>query len=124
MTPNSRGRRSQRNVLTYGRIVSKVAEIAAKRGYAITNGPHRGKINIQKLNRISGISTASLWYLLRRPETFLSLDVHTLAKLCFALDCQPGDLLRYERVPGPLKEGHVALGSADDDDIDSLPGVS
>lgn len=32
-----------------------------------------------------------------RQEDFRALRISTVEKLCEALDCQPGDLLRYER---------------------------
>lgn len=40
--------------------------------------------------------TASAIYKLRHHTTVSRMEGDTLAKLCAALDCQPGDLLRYE----------------------------
>jgi DNA-binding Xre family transcriptional regulator len=116
----TQGRGTQRNILTYGRIVSKLTEVACKKGLCIETGKHAGKANIQKLHRLSGISTATLWYLLRRPSTFIAMDFHTLAKLCFALDAQPGDLFKYERFPQP---GGISIGEAKHPQLDDLPGV-
>jgi len=116
----TQGRGTQRNILTYGRIVTNVTELANRRGLLIQKGPHAGKVNIQALHRLSGVSTATLWYLLRKPETFVALDFHTLAKLCFALDCQPGDLFRYERFPSA--DG-VVVGAGKPQHLDDLPGV-
>lgn len=121
MKPLKNGRKStQRNMFTYGRIVTNLHEMARRRGFLIDKGPHTGKINIQQLHRVSGISTATLYYLTRHADTFMQLDFHTLAKLCFALDCQPGDLFRYERFPKP---GSTPVGDPDALILDELPGA-
>ena len=80
--------------LTYGSIRNNVQERALELGYRNASGG----VAVNRLSRESGLSTATLYFLLVKPEKFRSLDFVTLAKLCRVLKCQPGDL--FEFVPG------------------------
>lgn len=116
-----KGRRGMRNTLTYGRIVSNIPEMAIRRGFGFKDGSaYAGKVNIQRLHRASDISRATLYYMLRHPETFTQMDFNTIAKLCFALDCQPGDLLKYERF---ADDRSTPIGQQRPTALNDLPGV-
>lgn len=120
MDPKYKRHSTPRNMITYGRIISHITERAIKAGFGHKQGgAYEGKVNLRKLQSKTGISRPTLFYLLRYPETFARIDVHTLARLCFALDCDVGDLMSYERFPSPDTKG---LGTKYDD-IDELDGV-
>jgi DNA-binding Xre family transcriptional regulator len=84
----------KRMALVYGSITSQVAERAKALGYITP----RGTVATTRLSRASGISTGTLHYLFTRPDSFRSLNLITLAKLCKVLQAQPGELFAY--VPG------------------------
>jgi DNA-binding Xre family transcriptional regulator len=83
----------------YGSIQQHVEELAIKRGFVTRNG----RVSFPKLSQASGVSTATLWYLLRDKKHFRAMNMVTLAKLCYALGCQPGDILTYH--PGGTAAG-------------------
>lgn len=83
----------------YGSIESRLEEVAIARGYVTRNGT----VNINKLSDASGVSTSTLWYLLRDKEKFRAFNLVTLSKLCQTLHVQPGDLLTH--VPGGSANG-------------------
>jgi DNA-binding Xre family transcriptional regulator len=103
----------KRMVLVYGSIISHVPEVALALGYR----NKKGNVATTRLARESGISTATLHFLINQPEAFRQLNLITLAKLCKALKCQPGDLFEY--VPGLSTS---ALG-IDVSTFDNLMGV-
>lgn len=80
--------------LIYGSVVSHVEELCIERGFSNKSGG----ANIDRVARESGISTATLYYLFKRPESFRALNFITAAKLCRLLKCDIGDLFSY--VPG------------------------
>ncbi|MBR5701025.1 MAG: helix-turn-helix transcriptional regulator [Oscillospiraceae bacterium] len=59
----------------------------------------RRKMSLTELARKVGITMANMSIL--KTGKAKAVKVSTLAKLCAALDCQPGDLLEYR----PPKEG-------------------
>ena len=63
----------------------KLKELAEARG--LTGYALAGK---------TGLTRQALYHLMRKPVAE-RVDAETLAKLCAALDCQPGDLLEYRR---------------------------
>ncbi len=76
----------------YGEIRWRIADLLERR-----------KLSTYRLIAISGIHPTQAYRLARR-EPFERIDVDLLAKLCAALDVQPGDLLEYvphTRVPRP-----------------------
>lgn len=75
----------------YGSISQHVEELAIKRGFVTRTG----RVSFPKLSQASGVSTATLWYLLRDKKRFRAMNMVTLAKLCYALGATPGDLLSY-----------------------------
>lgn len=83
----------------YGSIIDNVEKVAIERGFVTRNGT----VNINTLSAVSGVSTSTLWYLLKDKRRFRSFNLVTLAKLCFALRAQPGDLLAH--VPGGSDRG-------------------
>lgn len=83
----------------YGSIQQHVEELAIKRGFTTRTG----RVSFPKLSEASGVSTATLWYLIRDKKHFRSMNLVTLAKLCYALGAQPGDLLTYH--PGGSAAG-------------------
>lgn len=83
----------------YGSIEQTIEELAIARGFVTRNGT----VNLNTLSDASGISTSTLWYLFRNKRAFRSMNLVTLSKLCYTLNAQPGDLLRY--VPGGSGKG-------------------
>lgn len=75
----------------YGSIESKLEEVAISRGYITRNGT----VNINTLSDASGVSTSTLWYLLKGKDKFRAFNLVTLSKLCHTLGVQPGDLLTH-----------------------------
>jgi DNA-binding Xre family transcriptional regulator len=75
----------------YGSIESKLEEVAISRGFITRNGT----VNINKLSDASGVSTSTLWYLLKGKDKFRAFNLVTLSKLCQTLHVQPGDLLTH-----------------------------
>jgi DNA-binding Xre family transcriptional regulator len=83
----------------YGSIESRLEQLAISRGFVTRNGT----VNINKLADASGVSTSTLWYLLRGKEKFRAFNLVTLSKLCQTLRAQPGDILVH--VPGGSQDG-------------------
>lgn len=55
------------------------------------------KMSVTRLSEEVGITIANLSVL--KNGKAKALKISTLAKLCKALDCQPGDLLEYQKGP-------------------------
>ena len=55
------------------------------------------KMSVTRLSEEVGITIANLSVL--KNGKARALKISTLAKLCKALDCQPGDLLAYQKGP-------------------------
>lgn len=55
------------------------------------------KMSVTELAERVGITLANISVL--KNGKAKALKISTLAKLCAALDCQPGDILEYRRVP-------------------------
>ncbi|WP_424945035.1 helix-turn-helix domain-containing protein [Breznakia blatticola] len=53
------------------------------------------KMSVTELSRLVGINMPNMSIL--KNGKAKAIKVHTLLKLCEALDCQPGDLLSYEK---------------------------
>lgn len=52
--------------------------------------------NIEKMVRLSGLGHTTLIPYFRAPGRKVAISFDTLARLCDLLNCQPGDILRYE----------------------------
>jgi len=52
------------------------------------------KWSIKKLAEVSGVTRSNVWKLVRGRTTFVKLA--TVNAICRALECQPGDFLKYE----------------------------
>lgn len=66
-----------------------------------------GQPNLSAVFRRTRVSRDTLFYIIRYPETVKSAHFKTLARLCYGLKCQPGDLLEYlgaEQADSPLSE--------------------
>jgi DNA-binding Xre family transcriptional regulator len=83
----------------YGSIEHNLERLALERGFVTRNGT----VNLNTLSAKSGISTSTLWYLLKDKTRFRAVNMVTLAKLCWTLGVQPGDLFTY--VPGGTTSG-------------------
>lgn len=68
-----------------GEIIFNIDVMLAKR-----------KMSVTELSQRVGITMANISIL--KNGKAKAIKVSTLAKLCEALDCQPGDLLEYRRV--------------------------
>lgn len=93
--------------ITPGKVKLDLVEACRKAGYSLTVGPykHRGKPNAALLCARTGLAYTTIWGLLRQPEKIHRLDLDTIARLCHALQCQPGDILAYDPQPtGPRYE--------------------
>lgn len=67
----------------------------------------RRKMSVGELADRVGISPANLAVL--KNGRAKAVRFSTLAALCAALDCQPGDLLRWEPEPGELRTNSAQL---------------
>jgi DNA-binding Xre family transcriptional regulator len=83
----------------YGSVIQHVEEVALARGFVTRNGT----VNINQLSEHSGVSTSTLWYLLRDKKHYRAINLVTLAKLCWALGVGVGELFEY--VPGGVSNG-------------------
>lgn len=73
------------NVLTDHRVIKwRLAAVMADR-----------EVDNQELARLTGLHLVTVSRLKSRRAMPDRLDAHTLDKLCTALDCQPGELLRF-----------------------------
>jgi putative transcriptional regulator len=72
-----------------GKIINRVSEMAGKRRMRPADIAREGRILYDSARR--------LWY-----DDAKRLDLDTLAGLCEALDCQPGDLFEFR----PADNGH------------------
>ena len=70
-----------------GEIIFNIDVMLAKR-----------KMSVTELAERVGITIANMSIL--KTGKAKAIKVTTLAKLCAALDCQPGDLLEYRETPG------------------------
>ena len=72
----------------YGRVVLKAREIMDQKG-----------ITRHKLSKATGLAYNSInrYY---QGDALSSIDLDILAKICFVLDCDITDVLRYERPDG------------------------
>ena len=70
----------------------------------------RRKMAVGTLAERIGITPANLAVL--KNGRAKAVRFATLAALCDALDCQPGDLLRWETDDEPADEGHSAARAA------------
>ena len=59
------------------------------------------KMSVTELAERVGITIANISIL--KNGKAKALKISTLAKLCAALDCQPGDILEYRRIAGDEK---------------------
>jgi putative transcriptional regulator len=118
-SPRSRTRRrtqkpaTLRDELAPGHIRFHLDSLMRKAGLVNRTGRSdtRGKTSLLGLSRRSGISPNTCWQLLRHPETINRLELGTLARLCAALGCQPGDLLEYVPNDAPPVRNAVDLSS-------------
>ena len=65
-----------------GTIVNRISEVAGKQRMQVSDLAKEAKVSYDTVKR--------LWY-----ATSRRLDLSTLASICEALDCQPGDLFTY-----------------------------
>lgn len=70
----------------------------------------RRKMPVGVLAERIGITPANLAVL--KNGRAKAVRFHTLAALCEVLDCQPGDLLRWEPEPEPVEDDHPILAQA------------
>lgn len=83
-----------------GSVRLRLREVMLARGYAHpSTGSYAGRPNIHRLAREVGMAYDALHYLVVRPDEAVMIRFDTLAKLCYALGCEPGDLLEHRRVP-------------------------
>jgi DNA-binding Xre family transcriptional regulator len=91
-----------------GAVRFRLHEYAAEHGLVLTKkGPHTGKVNRALIRRLTGVSDDALFYMLRYPQTIKFIHFRTLARLCHGLNCQPGDIMVYDRTEdsdAPLSE--------------------
>lgn len=105
--PQNRLAATKQPVIGRGKVRFRLDEFCRERGLVVQHGPHQGKPNRQLVQRLTGVSDDTLFYMLRYPETVQNLYLTTLARLCHGLECSPGDLIVYEALtdaPAPLSE--------------------
>lgn len=81
----------------YGVVVISLAELMVAKGLTNTRGPRatRGLANAHWLARNTGMAVETTWALLRHPDKVRGITLESIAKICAALDCQPGEWLSY-----------------------------
>jgi DNA-binding Xre family transcriptional regulator len=67
-----------------------------RRGLVSRTGRTPGKPSIAELRRRTGLSYQTVYTLLRKPQRVRRIDLATLERLCAALRCNPGDLLKID----------------------------
>lgn len=71
----------------------------------------RRKMSVTELAARVGITLANVSVL--KNGRARALKISTLARLCEALDCQPGDILEYRRADGRVETGDERAVAAD-----------
>ncbi len=71
----------------------------------------RRKMSVTELAARVGITLANVSVL--KNGRARALKISTLARLCEALDCQPGDILEYRRADGRAETGDERTVAAD-----------
>lgn len=84
----------QENCIVNTDCVLRVRLREAMEAYRVKSGE---KITYQKLAALSGLSVATLQSLAARPD--YNTRISTIARLCIALQCNPGDLLEFTEAP-------------------------
>jgi DNA-binding Xre family transcriptional regulator len=97
-----------------GVIVIKLRELMLSRG--LVSGPkaprpYRGQPSVALLMRMTGLSRDKCWQILNHPSTMRHFSFSTIAAICKAFKCQPGDFLEwrasytsFDRITGMVKE--------------------
>lgn len=97
-----------------GHVVIRLRELMLARG--LISGPkapraYRGQPSIAGLARMTGLSRDKCWQLLNHPSTMRHFSFSTIAAICHAFKCQPGDFLAwqpsftsYDRVMGMVTD--------------------
>lgn len=126
-TPRKRGRPKNLptpKTLAYeteiGRVRFNILPQMRRLRLVASSGPKRtlGTPSPTVLMKQCGIEAMTAWALVRHPETIQRLDFRTLAKLCWGLNCQPGDILVYipaeaEKRKKTRLEDHFAAGATE-----------
>lgn len=73
-----------------GEVILDVVPMMHKRGIL-----WNGKPSVLGLSRATGISRSLCYYIIHDPHHSTGFRWETIARLCEALKCQPGDLIRY-----------------------------
>jgi len=55
----------------------------------------RREWSMWKLSQVTGVTPSAVWRLVRHKTT--SINFPTLAAICEALECEPGDVLKLEK---------------------------
>ena len=82
-----------------GRIAVDLHPLMRRRGLVTRMGPKRsrGKPSVTALQRATGIGKPTCELLVRHPERARGITWMVLARLCYVLQCQPGDLIAYKQ---------------------------
>lgn len=81
-----------------GTIRVKLDDVARELGLVHKQGRYAGRVNYKALYNYLGVGllgNATFDRVVRHPERAVTMHFNTLAKLCRALNCQPGDILEY-----------------------------
>jgi DNA-binding Xre family transcriptional regulator len=90
-----------------GRIRWRLDQFCLETGIVVKQGRWKGIANAEEVFRRTRVSKDILFYVMRYPDTVKGAHFRTLARLCYGLNCQPGDLLEYvgaEQSDSPLSE--------------------
>jgi DNA-binding Xre family transcriptional regulator len=78
-----------------GEIVIDLEPAMRKRKMVVQTGPYKGNLSVPQLMRATGIAERVVFNMVKHPELIHSIRLDVLARVCEALQCQPGDILRY-----------------------------
>lgn len=92
---------SNRRLPDPGRIRVRLREYCIEHDlFMLTDDPVPRRLdepNIEKMARVSGLGHTTLIPYFRAPGRKAAISFDTLARICEMLQCQPGDVLTYER---------------------------
>lgn len=109
----------------YGRWISHVNAVAARRGYVHTTGPYQGRTNIYRIMKELGFQhNKNNWT--RYNEYYYRGDMTTLGMFCQLFDCSPNDLIEWQPMTeeefraNAVSEKYVGLAEQESEEY-SLP---
>src|SRR3954449_94294 len=90
-----------------GRIRLRVADLCYERGLVSRTGRSPGKPHVSALVARTGLPTKVVQKIVRRPHELDMLSFRALERLCYALECEPGELFGWDDAQPPRPKAHA-----------------